>query len=744
MRTVQSSWIQACTLACVCLAGCNPRGTVAPPTTPGPPASAPSGLRLYVLPIDGTPVSLTFLRDHDIELVGQLPGNHAVYPHGVLLYLSPEEIPRLRGLGVYPIDASSTPEARVLHSHLSGCDHPVPASRYCEYADPAIHARCANETIVSKLQAYDAAPPRGGADYVALVTLAPLTLERGLAIHGVRIGARANEGGVPQVVVAATQHAREWVTTEAAMSLIDHYVRQYAIVGSPEHSALQDVVLTVVPVMNPDGYEFGQTSYREPPPEQADVVRLWRPTRAACSEDPNRNFPFSRGQPGGGTACFRTEGGSLSGVHSTYHGTTTMAETSAAIALLTDARFPTALLVNVHAFGQMVLFTDGVSAAFSPCTTNSNCSHPDLAVQAILGGTLRSPRFTDLETRLPYRAGPVYRTLYEASGDLASHAHMDLGVMSMSLEIGRGTCAFAAETRHDDLNVQPANELQAMIADWLLLAPRFHNGTVYDTHALLGAYVLPHLHRRSAAGDGVAEHPTLRVGGRKQITAITVLPSNEAEPAFTDFNDSVLAGVGYKSFRWRPAGDPFVFPRQLQVCSAETNCQTVALEGERPEIDLCDAAAWTGDGWAHQGRGPDAATVQDQCYFYLTGRGSGLVGAESNVWTLTGVKNLSSMTRSHLSFSYDRSTRTGIDLTIKASRSGTFDPCDASTGCRTAYATRPPYVATWDGSGMRTEVVDLSDFDGQVVHLRWELRDVSPIEREVKVYDPVVVGFLGR
>jgi len=81
-----------------------------------------------------------------------------------------------------------------------------------------------------------------------------------------------------------------------------------------------------------------------------------------------------------------------------------------------------------------------------------------------------------------------------------------------------------------------------------------------------------------------------------------------------------------------------------------------------------------------------------------------------------------------------------MDLTIKASRSGSFEPCDATTACRIVYASRLPHGFNVSERGLRTEIVDISDFDGGSIHLRWELRSSSPREREVKIYAPSSLG----
>ncbi len=95
------------------------------------------------------------------------------------------------------------------------------------------------------------------------------------------------------VVFFATQHAREWMATEMALYLIEHLLSEYAT--NPEIKADVDAVqIWVMPVANPDGYEFSHTG---------DTERCWRKNMRPNADgtfgvDLNRNWSFQFGGVG--------------------------------------------------------------------------------------------------------------------------------------------------------------------------------------------------------------------------------------------------------------------------------------------------------------------------------------------------------------------------------------------------------------------------------------------------------------
>jgi len=100
----------------------------------------------------------------------------------------------------------------------------------------------------------------------------------GRAMRALKIG--RFDGTRPIVFFEAGVHAREWIAPMAAMYLIEQLVINHHV-----HTELQSVDVIVIPVLNPDGYEY---SY--------NYERLWRKTRSPIANstcigvDANRNF----------------------------------------------------------------------------------------------------------------------------------------------------------------------------------------------------------------------------------------------------------------------------------------------------------------------------------------------------------------------------------------------------------------------------------------------------------------------
>ncbi|CAJ0946530.1 unnamed protein product, partial [Mesorhabditis belari] len=124
----------------------------------------------------------------------------------------------------------------------------------------------------------------------------------GRGIFGIKLG--HDDGRKPIVVIDAGIHAREWASIHTAMYFInlmanghdsDPWIRSY----------FDNIVLYILPVLNPDGYEFTRNDRTNP------RSRMWRKSRSQqrCAWDGqstkcchgvdlNRNFDFRFGEVG--------------------------------------------------------------------------------------------------------------------------------------------------------------------------------------------------------------------------------------------------------------------------------------------------------------------------------------------------------------------------------------------------------------------------------------------------------------
>ncbi len=99
------------------------------------------------------------------------------------------------------------------------------------------------------------------------------TSTEGRPIRGIRIGS-----GSSTFVIAAGQHAREWIAPAVAMCLADALARNDDGDASIRELS-QRLSIVVVPLVNPDGYEFSRTTNR-----------FWRKNRNGAGVDLNRNW----------------------------------------------------------------------------------------------------------------------------------------------------------------------------------------------------------------------------------------------------------------------------------------------------------------------------------------------------------------------------------------------------------------------------------------------------------------------
>ena len=164
-------------------------------------------------------------------------------------------------------------------------------------------------------------------------------------IFGLRI-ANDNVGGPckPGLLLFSCQHAREWISPMVNMYNADTLIRQYDT--DPYIQALVDnAEIFIIPVVNPDGYEYTW-----------DVYRFWRKNRRDNGDgtfgvDLNRNWGF-----GWGLDLPGRNGGSPITSSNTYWGTGPFSEpeSSAVRDLFHD--HPNIRAANdIHSYGQYIL-----------------------------------------------------------------------------------------------------------------------------------------------------------------------------------------------------------------------------------------------------------------------------------------------------------------------------------------------------------------------------------------------------
>jgi Zinc carboxypeptidase len=204
---------------------------------------------------------------------------------------------------------------------------------------------------------------------------------QGRPILAVKIGAAADAPSRPNVLFMGTHHAREWVSTEMAMRLI----RWLADSAPPGLLASRDV--WVIPVENPDGYQYTFTN-----------DRFWRKNRRDNGDgtfgvDPNRNYPEFWG--------YDNAGSSGATGNETYRGPGPASEPETKAIIAFHAAHPPVVSVSYHSYSGLVLFPYGF---------RDGALAPDLPIYRALGGTscrqcATACRIPSTPTTIPGRGG---------------------------------------------------------------------------------------------------------------------------------------------------------------------------------------------------------------------------------------------------------------------------------------------------------------------------------------------------
>ncbi|XP_021959367.1 carboxypeptidase B [Folsomia candida] len=189
----------------------------------------------------------------------------------------------------------------------------------------------------------------------------------GLAIHAVKF----STGGAPKksVIIDANIHAREWIAGATATWIINELITNTAAYMN----VLNEIDIHVIPMVNPDGYEFCHTG-----------DRLWRKTRSVTSGsaclgcDPNRNFAF----------MFGGESTSPNPCSDIYHGSAAFSESETTAVRdyivaqeAAGARFLAYL--TFHCYGNVWLLPWGYTAGVYPPDYDQQLSLGRAAIAAL-------------------------------------------------------------------------------------------------------------------------------------------------------------------------------------------------------------------------------------------------------------------------------------------------------------------------------------------------------------------------
>ncbi|XP_043647484.1 carboxypeptidase B [Drosophila teissieri] len=212
-------------------------------------------------------------------------------------------------------------------------------------------------------------------------------------------------------------HAREWIAHAGALYVIHQLTENFAA----NSDLLKNFDWVILPVVNPDGYEFSHTT-----------TRLWRKTRkpisSACyGTDANRNFDFHWGEVGASSySC-----------SDTFKGETAFSEPETQLIrdLLLSLTGRGKFYLTLHSYGNYLLYPWGWTSAL-PSSWRDNDEVAQAGADAIKSAT-----------GTKYTVGSSTNVLYAAAGGSDDYA---FGVanfpVSITMELPAGGTGFNPST----------------------------------------------------------------------------------------------------------------------------------------------------------------------------------------------------------------------------------------------------------------------------------------------------------
>ena len=342
------------------------------------------------LRVEGVPADTLTARGFDVVHVA---ADHAL----VVVETARRGQLELLGARVSPVFAPGTSRERQI-----GLAAATVARVYRPYDDPA-------RGVAAALDSLARANPLIHLDTIGR------TLE-GRPMLAVKIGAADDAPSRPNVLFMATYHAREWAATEMALRLIRHLSTTPAL-GPRIDSLVRRRDIWIIPVVNPDGYEYTFTT-----------DRLWRKNRRPNADgtygvDLNRNHAMHWGAD--------ETGSSSSGWAETYRGTAAESEAETkAIVAFHNAHVPV-MSVSYHTFTGLILWPWG--DAFGRITGD------DGLFRALAGTDIR-PAVRD---NLPGSDRDYYHpawgwNLYPTNGEYTDWAYATFGTIAFTPELSSG------------------------------------------------------------------------------------------------------------------------------------------------------------------------------------------------------------------------------------------------------------------------------------------------------------------
>lgn len=207
----------------------------------------------------------------------------------------------------------------------------------------------------------------------------------------------------PSFIFDAQHHAREVMTSQIAMDMIEYLAENYGT-DAEVTNWVDNINIIVIPMVNPDGVKYVFTTNR-----------WWRKNRnPECAVDLNRNYDFNWNSCYGSSGYCQDE---------TYRGTAPESEPETQAMDKIMAENPAIYALTYHSYGEYILYPLGCFDASDNQTFWE------------LGSELNSILENDNGFTGMYATGPSWSTIYTTDGTSDDNHYGKYGTFSFCIEV---------------------------------------------------------------------------------------------------------------------------------------------------------------------------------------------------------------------------------------------------------------------------------------------------------------------
>ncbi len=230
-------------------------------------------------------------------------------------------------------------------------------------------------------------------------------------IYLLKIG-KNSETYKPTILIVGCHHAREWMSVEMVMKIIDYLLSNYDK-DEKVKNWIDNFEILIIPVINPDGFEY-----------TINYDRMWRKNRVVNYDgsrgvDINRNYGYKWGISDGSSSVPSSE---------VYRGKAPFSEFECQAIRELVYENPPAMTLSYHSFSEIIIYPWGYTSEAPPDKEILE----EIAVE--MAKTTGPPNDNDYPG--PYDYYPMQSSgLYLTSGDLADFTYGELGSFSYTVEL---------------------------------------------------------------------------------------------------------------------------------------------------------------------------------------------------------------------------------------------------------------------------------------------------------------------